>query len=104
MPPERKVPLAALKLMELEYKQRQEVEALKELNKKFNPKQSPLSPREQAVMTNRYANYNSSQTVGLPVIGPMSPGNIQPINPNILPNGGSHNTPAYFTFENGERI
>ena len=87
---------------------------MKELNKKFNPKQSPLSPRAQAVMTNRYANYNSSQTIGLtnyakfglPVIGPMSPGNIQPINPNIMPNGSleSQKSPAYFTFENGERI
>ena len=79
---------------------------MKELNKKFNPKQSPLSPRAQAVMTNRYANYNSSQTIGLPVIGPMSPGNIQPINPNIMPNGGleSQKSPAYFTFENGERV
>ena len=55
-------------------------------------------------MTNRYQNINSSQTVGLPSISPMSPGRINPINTHVLANGDrnvdSQNTPAFFTFEN----
>lgn len=78
--PERKVPLATLKLLELEYKQRAEVEAIKELNKASQPKKRALRDKKHSE-----ALFNpDAESVNLPTITPMSPGRITPISSQVV--------------------
>ena len=78
--PERKVPLATLKLMELEYKQRAEVEAIKELNKANQTKKKTLKDKKHSE-----ALFNpDADSVNLPTITPMTPGRITPISSQVV--------------------
>ena len=75
------MPLATLKLMELEYKQRAEVEAIKELNKANQPKKTKTMKDKK----NSEALINpDAESVNLPTISPMSPGRITPISSHVV--------------------
>lgn len=66
--------------MELEYKQRAEVEAIKELNKANQTKKKTLKDKKHSE-----ALFNpDADSVNLPTITPMTPGRITPISSQVV--------------------